>query len=224
MWNIGLIGDIAAGKSTVAAHLETRGAVWIDADKIAKQALDEPEIRNRVAEHFGPRNFAKAQCVLDDGTIDRKALASLVFGDDEPARRNLALLESWIHPWVRKVIGQELRDLAQQETVVVLDIPLLIESKWVLVCDEVWFVTASADLRQHRARQRGWDDDELSKRERKQLSAVVKRRHSQRVFSNNDSVEELKSEIDRIFAFPQSNPQKFSSPAHCLGRDWPPIV
>ena len=218
MWIIGVIGDIAAGKSTVASHLETLGSTWIDADKIAKEALDEPEIRDRVAEHFGP------QCVKEDGAVNRKLIASFVFGDDAPSRRNLQLLESWIHPWVRKVIRQELLNLADQETVVVLDIPLLIESKWVLVCDEVWFVTASDDLRQDRARQRGWDDDELFRRERKQLSATVKRRHSQRVFSNEGTVEELKSEIDRIFGFQQSKPQKFPSDPHCLGGDWLPIV
>ncbi len=116
---VGLTGGIGSGKSTVAAMLAVRGAVVIDADAIAREAV-EPGTPgfDAVVERFG-RGIVAA-----DGGLDRAALAAIVFAD--PDRR--AALEAIVHPEVVRRVGEIVAAHADTDDVVVLDSPLLIET------------------------------------------------------------------------------------------------
>lgn len=118
MITIGLTGGIGSGKSTVARLLVERGAELIDADAIVRE-LQQPgmPVFERMVERFG------AGVVADDGTLDRAAVAAIVFNDADA----LADLNRIVHPAVAEEIRARLDRLAATDAVVVLDIPLLTE-------------------------------------------------------------------------------------------------
>ncbi|MGO9581655.1 MAG: dephospho-CoA kinase [Acidimicrobiales bacterium] len=116
---VGLTGGIGSGKSTVAAMLAERGAVLIDADEVAREVVEPGRpAYAKVVERFG------AGVVAPDGSLDRPALAAVVF--DDPAA--LADLEAVVHPEVRAEIVARLAAEAGDDVVVVLDVPLLLET------------------------------------------------------------------------------------------------
>lgn len=130
---LGLTGGIACGKSTVARHLESLGAVHIDADAIS-HALTAPDgaALGRIREVFGDGVFHA------DGTLDRRALGALIFSDEEQKRA----LEGILHPMVQHGM-LSLADEAAREgkKVCVLNVPLLYETAMDCMCDEVWVVS-----------------------------------------------------------------------------------
>jgi len=116
---IGLTGGIGSGKSTVSARLAERGGVVVDADAIVRE-LQSPgqPVLARMVEGFG------AEILHADGTLDRQAVADRVFSD--PAA--LAALNAIVHPAVGAEIGRRLEAEADTDHVVILDVPLLVES------------------------------------------------------------------------------------------------
>jgi dephospho-CoA kinase len=153
---IGLTGPIGCGKSTVAGWLGDRGAVVIDADEIARDVLGpgEPELA-AVVRAFG------AGIRRVDGSLDRAALAELVFGD--PAA--LARLEAIVHPAVRLRISERLRQADQAGTgVVVIEAIRLVEGGLATLCDEVWLVTCSPATQRSRLAARGMDPADAIRR------------------------------------------------------------
>lgn len=118
---VGLTGGIASGKSTVARRLAEHGAIHIDADVLAREAVEPgtPGLR-RIIERFG------ASVLREDGLLDRPALARLVFADDE-ARTDLNAIT---HPVVRALFRQRVDDAARENpsAVIVYDVPLLVEA------------------------------------------------------------------------------------------------
>ncbi len=117
---VGLTGGIGSGKSTVSSLLETRGAVVIDADVLAREAVAPggPAYEG-VVSRFGTGILGP------DGSVDRPRLAEVVFSD--PA--SLGDLNRLVHPHVREAIAGRLAELAGSDRVVVLDIPLLAERR-----------------------------------------------------------------------------------------------
>jgi dephospho-CoA kinase len=115
---VGCTGGIGAGKSTVVALLERRGAVVIGADPIARRLLEpgEPEF-DTVVERFGKRILEAS------GRIDRRALGRLVFAD----RAELAALEQIVHPRIHEELSAALEARRGRDEVVVLELPLLAE-------------------------------------------------------------------------------------------------
>jgi dephospho-CoA kinase len=116
---VGLTGGIGAGKSSVSALLAERGAVVIDADAITRD-LQEPgtPVFEAMVERFGP------EIVAADGTLDRAAVADVVFNDADA----LADLNQIVHPAVGAEIARRLEAELNRDNVVVLDVPLLVES------------------------------------------------------------------------------------------------
>ena len=116
---IGLTGGIGSGKSTVSALLARRGAVIIDADAITKE-LQAPgtEVFTAMVERFGP------QIVAADGTLDRQAVADIVFADEQALKD----LNAIVHPAVGAETTRRILEQAETDHLVVLDIPLLVES------------------------------------------------------------------------------------------------
>ena len=162
---IGLDGRPGAGKSTVARLFAERGAEVIDADRLAHEVLDEPEVRRLVVERFGAG-------VLDaEGRVRRPAVADRVFGPTAAHAAALADLEAIVHPRVRARIGARLADLRAAATaagdrrVVVLDVPLLVQSGWAEACDLLVTVECREDVRIGRLAARGWDTARLAARD-----------------------------------------------------------
>lgn len=186
---IGIVGGIASGKSEVANQLVLRGAERIDADELGHSLLANDEtVKHNVVRLFGPS-------ILDASKqIDRKRIASLVFGSDVRSKELLDDLEAILHPAIRRLAEERLAAIRKQANVpmIVLDAPLLIEAGWDSLCDEIIFVDTPLERRQHLASMRGWSSDELAKREAAQMSLAEKRARATMVVLNDGDVEELR--------------------------------
>ncbi len=153
---IGITGPIGCGKSTVAGWLAARGAAVVDADAVAR-AVVEPGERGlaRVLARFGDAVRAT------DGTLDRAALARIVFGD--PAA--LADLEAIVHPAVRpRVLAAIEAAEAAGAPAVVIEAIKLVESGLVALCDETWLVTCTPGEQLARLAGRGVAPDDAARR------------------------------------------------------------
>jgi len=189
---VGLTGGIGSGKSTVSAALAERGAVVVDADAIVHelQSPGQPVLAAMV-ERFG-------EGILHaDGSLDRKAVAALVFGDAD-ALKDLGEI---VHPPVRDEIFRRVVEQDATDNVVVLDIPLLTESGWegligTIVVDldpEI----AVARLVEHR------DFDEADARARiaKQATREERLEKAALVVDNSGSLDDLAPQIDACWAW-----------------------
>lgn len=140
---IGLTGGIAAGKSTVARRLAEHGAVHIDADQLAREAVapGSPGLM-RIRERFGGR------VIGSDGALDRPKLGEIVFAD----ARALADLNAIVHPEVRSIAQRRIAEIVRRdpEAVVVYDVPLLVEAGVQLPWDLVVVAEAPAERRVER--------------------------------------------------------------------------
>jgi len=176
------------GKSTIVLALaETlsseygKSVLVIDSDALAREALQTPEVRAQLVGWWGDR-------ILDDrGAVDRSRVAGIVFAD--PAERQR--LESLVHPMVKRS-RQEMIAQAGDRPAVIVDAPLLFEAGIDRECDAVVFVDAPRRTRLDRVhRSRGWDDAELERRERAQMSLEEKRARSDAVIDNAEDASEL---------------------------------
>lgn len=133
---IGITGGIGGGKSTVSYYLSETGATIIDTDRISHEVtLPGSDALDEIRTVFGASVFH------EDGSLDRKAMAGVVFGDEE----KLSLLNSILHPRIRrrwlKVAGECIEPFAFVVT------PLLLENNLQRYFDEIWVVTADEDER-----------------------------------------------------------------------------
>jgi len=153
---IGILGGIAAGKTTVAKMLTELGATTISADEVAHRVLDKPAIRDRIAARWG------REVLGESGHVDRDRLARVVFGNPE----ELAALEAITHPAIvaelRQRVAAARRSL--ETAAVVVDAPLLLEAELDGACDVLIFVDCPREVRLARAIARGWDAEELDRR------------------------------------------------------------
>lgn len=194
---VGLVGRIASGKSTVAREFAALGAQVIDADRIAHDVLDEPEVRRGIAGRFG------GQVLAADGRVDRRALAAAVFGPaadggptaDGAKGGGISDLEAIVHPRVRCRIREELaRARAAGDgagpRVVVLDVPLLVQGGWADACDRLVVVECADAIRRERLARRGWNAAEQAAREaaweRRFDVAVIRPEKTVRVDASGD--------------------------------------
>lgn len=186
---LGIAGGIGSGKSTVAAMLAELGCVVSDSDAVAREALRDPAIRDRIASWWGPG-------VLDEsGEIDRRAIARIVFSRPDQRRR----LESLVHPWIETRRRILFETASADARALVIDAPLLFEAGLDRECDAVIFVDTDRDRRVSRLTDsRGWNEAELTKREESQLSLDDKRARSDYVVVNNGDPDELREQVRRI--------------------------
>jgi dephospho-CoA kinase len=196
---VGLTGGLGAGKSTVARMLERRGAVVMDADEFARRAVDPgtPGYDHVVAA-FGPEVRAA------DGTIDRQALASKVFGDDDARRR----LEGIIHPEVARSFTEAVAQYAGSDRVVVYSVPLLVEAGLQNLFDVIVVVGASEEARVARvARDRAMSEADARARIRAQANDADREAVADVVIRNDGDVDVLEREVDRLWTNLQGRPQ-----------------
>jgi dephospho-CoA kinase len=188
---VGLTGGIGSGKSTAARLLDRRGAVVIDADQLAREAvLAGTDGFRRVVEAFGPR------VVGADGELDRPALASIVFAD--PERK--AALETVVHPEVARLFAERLEPYRGTDRVVVYVTPLLVELGLAPAFDVVVVVTASPQLRISRvASERGLDPDDVRRRMATQATDERRVEVADVLLDNDGTLGELEAQVDRLW-------------------------
>lgn len=187
---VGLTGGVASGKSTVSARLAELGAVVVDADALAREAV-APGTRGllEVVEHFG-------QEVLNaDGTLDRPALGAVVFGDEQARRR----LEGIIHPRVRAA-GATLEAAAPADAVVVHDIPLLVETAQADLFDVVVVVDAPVEEQVRRmVERRGMSRDDALARIAAQATREQRLAVADVVIDNTGTLDDLMARVDELY-------------------------
>lgn len=193
---IGLTGGIGSGKSTVAALLEKRGAVVIDADRITRE-LQSPggQVLRAMIAHFG------SEILTPDGHLDRAAVAARVFSDAD----ELAALNSIVHPAVGTEIAARLSSLAETDQLVVLDVPLLVESGRDDMAATI-VVDVSPDVAVSRlVDQRGMTEDDARARMRHQVSRDDRLARADFVIDNHGSVDDLPAAVDAALTWVRDN-------------------
>lgn len=188
---LALIGPLGAGKSTAARCLARRGGRVIDGDALGHEALRQPEIREAVVRRWG------THLIRPDGSIDRRALAAIVFAD--PAERNA--LEQLVFPYIGKRLREEIA-CAQADPhccFVVVDAAVLLEAGWDGPVDRLIYVEAPAPLRRQRLRQRsGWSEAEIAAREAAQWPAERKQAAAHAVLQNSGEESQLQQQVDDL--------------------------
>jgi dephospho-CoA kinase len=189
--HVGLTGGVASGKSTVAAILRELGAVVVDADDLAREVVEPgtPGLAAVVAE-FGP------EVLTAEGHLDRGRVGAIVFAD--PERR--AALEAIIHPRVR-ARAAEIEAEAPAGTLVVHDIPLLVETGQAGDFDAVLVVDEPEDVQLARAvHERGWSEDEARSRMAAQASREARLAAATHVIENSGTREDLRQRVAEVFS------------------------
>ena len=176
----------------MAAILAQRGAIVVDADRLARQAVAVGTDGYRaVLDRFGP------EVVGGDGTLDRRALAGVVF--DDPAA--LADLNAIVHPPVRAAIAERVAELAGTDAVVVLEIPLLVESGRSYGASKVIVVDCPEDVAVRRlVEHRGMDEADARRRIAAQVSRAERLAAADIVIDNAGSVDDLRRRVDAVWA------------------------
>ncbi len=190
---IGLAGGIGSGKSLVARMLAEEGCGVIDADALARQVLQEPDVICTLVDWWG------RDILNPDGSVNRGAVGRIVFANEQERKR----LEGLVHP---RVHAGRVRLRARYEEdpairAIVEDAPLLYEVGLDEQCDVVIFVAASPEKRLERVRRsRGWSEEELHRRESQQLPLDFKASRADYVIDNDGNELETKSHVRRVLS------------------------
>jgi dephospho-CoA kinase len=186
---VGLTGGVGSGKSTVSALLAEHGAVIIDADRIAREVVEPGTVGyDAVVARFGP------SVVAADGSLDRPALAAIVFADDD-ARRDLNAI---VHPLVGERSAQVLASVPD-DAIVVFDVPLLVESGLAAGYDDVVVVEADEPIRLARLAERGLAEADARARMAAQASDEQRRAVATELIDNNGSREALADQVSALW-------------------------
>lgn len=195
---VGLTGGIGSGKSTVSAALADRGAVIVDADAIVREVQQpgSPVLR-QLAERFGE------QVIAADGSLDRAAVAGIVFSDPEA----LKALNAIVHPAVAAEMNRRVEAQRDTQRVVVMDIPLLTENprdglQGVIVVD------VPVDTQVERlVRFRGFAEDDARARIAKQATREQRLATASFTIDNSGTLEDLAPQVERLWQWLHTLPQ-----------------
>ncbi len=188
---IGLCGGIGAGKSQVAAELARQGCRVIASDRLNHEVLRSPGVLETLVLWWGERVRGP------DGAPDRDEIAKIVFADRGEKER----LEGLVYPLIAQKRAAMIQEVEENSAIraIVIDSPLLFESNLDRECDYVVFVDASEDQRLRRLQQsRGWNQEELKRRERWQISLSEKRTRADFIVDNNGSPNQLGPQLAGI--------------------------
>ena len=192
MFLVALTGGIGSGKSTVADLFRQRGATVVDADAVARWAVEPggPALQALTA-HFG------LEILHADGTLNRPALADLAFADDDSRRA----LEAITHPAIVAEMDRRIAS-SPEDAVVVVEVQLLVET-WkqrVREYDAVVVVEASRDVRLARLVERGMSPDDAERRMAMQASDEQRRAIATFVIENDGNLAALAVQVDTVWA------------------------
>jgi len=185
---VGLTGGIGAGKSTVANMFAQLGALTIDADQLARQAIEKGSPGfNEVISTFGEE-------ILSDGEIDRLRLGSIVFKDSSKRKE----LESIIHPRVQEALAQKIKSLSPGD-ILIYEIPLLVETGAAGKFDYIITVESDIENRLDRLFERGLEEDEAQRRIAAQASQSERESVADYVVVNDGERADLFADVARVW-------------------------
>ena len=185
---VALTGGIGSGKSTVGQIFAQLGAIVIDSDQLARDVIERGSIGfNEVVTKFGDE-------ILKNGEIDRQILASLVFKD--PTKR--AELEQITHPLIRKAFTKVVSS-ASPDSIVINQIPLLVESNHDYKFDHIITVSASESIRSERLIKRGLTNEQINQRMQAQATDQMREDIADSVIVNEKSEEEITDQVEKIW-------------------------
>jgi len=186
---IGLTGTIGSGKSFVAGVLGELGAEIIDTDVIAREVVEPgTEGLEAIVDRWGE------EVLKEDGTLDREAVAAIVFKDDSERQ--------WLNGLLHPMIGRETarRIEASDARVVVLVVPLLFESGMDRMVESTWVVAADERKLVERITGRdGCSEEEALGRIRSQMSQVEKMKRADVVIDNSGSMEQAREQVEEAW-------------------------
>lgn len=190
---VALSGGIASGKSTIARRLAEHGAVHVDADQLAREAVaaGSPGLA-AIAARFG------SAVIAADGTLDRAALGSVVFDDAEA----LEALNAIVHPEVRRIGQQRIAaaKAADPDAVVVYDVPLLVEANVSMPWDLVVIAEAPAEIRKRRMIElRGMSAEDAERRIANQASDAERRAVADVIIDTGGSEAYTLEQVDALW-------------------------
>jgi dephospho-CoA kinase len=187
---IGLTGGIGAGKSEALRALERLGAATLSTDAVVHELLASDEVRDELVERFGAE-------VAPDGSVDRNALAGLVFEKADERK----WLEGVLWPRVGERVDRWRRESLERNPpprALVVEVPLLFESGMDAVFDHTIAVVAAEQVRSERAGARGHTG--LESRTSRQLSQKEKAERAEYVVQNDGDLEELEAKLSELLA------------------------
>jgi dephospho-CoA kinase len=185
---IGLTGGIGSGKSLAAQYFSQLGALVIDADQLARAAIE------RGSEGFDEVLLRFGDTVLKNGDIDRVALGQIVF-ENPQAKKDL---EEIIHPRIRIEFEEAVASLNPGQ-ILVYEIPLLVETKAAERFDFIITVESQAELRKQRLRERGMFHSDIEKRMSLQASEQERRAIADCVLTNDGSEDGLLRQVENVW-------------------------
>ena len=185
---VGLTGGIGSGKSLAAQFFAELGALVIDADQLARDAIE------RGSEGFDQLIATFGDSILHNGLVDRRALGELVFRDAEAKKK----LEAIIHPIVRKEVEEAVASLENDE-ILIYEIPLLYETKAMERFDYIVTVEADMQLRKERLLKKGLPNSEIESRIAAQASREERESIADQVFENHGSEDELLRSVENLW-------------------------
>ncbi|MEN9623011.1 MAG: hypothetical protein RLZZ307_743 [Actinomycetota bacterium] len=185
---VGLTGGIGSGKSTVAQNFAELGALVIDADQLARMAIE------RGTDGFADVLLRFGDEVIRNGDIDRKKLAEIVFSD-EGARKDL---EEIIHPRVQALFAQAVADL-DIDDILIYEIPLLVETGASEKFDYVITVESDIELRKARLLKKGLYISQIEKRMASQASEEARTAVADAVIRNDGDEDSLLRQVENLW-------------------------
>lgn len=188
---IGLTGSIASGKSTVANMLKEYGFPIVDADLVARQVVERgSETLQKIADVFGP------EVITPEGAMDRAKVGSIIFHDESKRK----VLNDIIHPAIRaEMLRQRDEHVANGAKTVIMDIPLLFESKLQHYVEKILVVSVNEETQLKRLIERNQLNEEDAKaRISSQLPLSIKEQGADAVINNNGSIEETRQQLEDI--------------------------
>jgi len=185
---VALTGGIGSGKSTVGQIFAQLGAIVVDSDQLARDVLERGSIGfNEVVAKFGDE-------ILKNGEIDRQLLGSIVFKD--PTKRSE--LEQITHPLIRKAFAEVIAR-STSNSIVINQIPLLVESNHDYKFDHVITVSASEDIRAQRLLKRGLTGVQIRERMQAQATDQMRESIADSVIVNEKSEQEITGQVEKIW-------------------------
>jgi dephospho-CoA kinase len=185
---VALTGGIGSGKSTVGSIFAGLGAVMVDSDQIAREVVERgSEGFNLVVAQFGDG-------ILKNGDINRSALGELVFGDQDKLHK----LEAITHPLIRQSFAK-IVDESPKDSIVINQIPLLVESKHEYNFDFVITVSVSDSVRIQRLLARGLSKSQIQARLNAQASDIQREAIADHVIENSGNLTALTQEVEKIW-------------------------
>lgn len=185
---VGLTGGIGAGKSTVAQFFAELGALVIDADQLARMAIE------RGTDGFADVMLRFGNEVIVNGDIDRKKLAEIVFSDIQ-ARKDL---EAIIHPRVQALFAEAVADLGEDD-ILIYEIPLLVETGAAAKFDYIITVESDLELRKSRLLKKGLYISQIEKRIASQASPEAREAIADTVIRNDGDEDALLRQVENLW-------------------------